>query len=246
MARSISRIAERHLSEKLCATADDVQSLGELALRRLRTDIVSAELKPGIKLPFHQLTKQYGVGVSPLRDALSQLAGGGLVISESQKGFRVAPISRDDLKDVMDVRLRIERLALDLAIDRGDAAWDARVKGAYDEFCRVKQRVGEERPITEEWETRHRAFHLTLLSACGSPTLLRFCEQIHDRIHRYRRLALPTKSFMGGIGDDHGEIMGAVRVRDKRRSLNLLDQHIRASNRLIEDNTNFITKPPSE
>lgn len=236
MVRSIPENTEREPPDKADAKLDGAQSLGEFALQRLRADIVSAELKPGTKLPFHRLVRQYGIGVTPLRDALSQLAGGGLVVSEAQKGFRVAPVSREDLRDVLDVRLRIELMALEMALERGDSPWDARVRDAHDDFLPVKQRIGEERPITEEWETRHRNLHLALLSGCGSPTLLRYCDQIHDRIHRYRRLALPTTSFMGGIGDDHAEIMAAARMRDKPRSLALLERHITASNRLIEDN----------
>ena len=221
----------------------DAHSLGEYVLRRLRTDVVSTRLKPGLKLRLHELSKLYGVGVSPLRDALSQLAGDGLVILESQRGFWVAPVSRADMRDVADTRRRLELMALELALDRGDAAWDGRIRAAYREFEPVKQRVGDQQPITEDWETRHRALHVALWSACGSPTLLRFCRQIHDRFHRYRRLALPTKSYMGALADDHGDIMKAVLQRDKPHALALLDHHIASSSRLIEDNLDLADPP---
>jgi GntR family transcriptional regulator, carbon starvation induced regulator len=217
----------------------DAHSIGEFVLRRLRGDIVSTRLKPGAKLPFHYLAKRYGVGVSPLRDALSQLAGDGLVILRSQKGFWVAPVSREDLKDISFMRRRLELMALDMAIDRGDTAWDSRMRAAYADFCRVKQRVGDQEPITEEWEGRHRAFHFALLSACGSPTLMHFCEQMHDRFHRYRRIALPTKSFMSALGDDHGDMMDAAISRDKPRAAKILDEHLASSARLIEANIEF-------
>lgn len=243
MARVEVRDASTASRQETPADMGDAHSIGEYVLRRLRTDIVSTHLKPGMKLPFHYLAKRYGVGVSPLRDALSQLAGDGLVILKSQKGFWVAPVSLDDLKDVSNIRARIELMALDLALDHGEPAWHARMRAAYGEFCRVKQRVGDEKPICEDWETRHRAFHLALLSACGSPTLLRFCEQIHDRFHRYRRMALPTKSFMGALGDDHGDMMEAAIKRDKPQALDLLRHHIESSNRLIRDNIKFESPP---
>ncbi|HEX9466271.1 MAG TPA: FCD domain-containing protein [Alphaproteobacteria bacterium] len=214
-------------------------SISEFVLRRLRADILSTDLQPGMKLPFYLLTKRYGVGVSPLRDALARLAGDGLVILHSQKGYWVAPVSADDLKDVSEMRRRLELMALDMALAAGDGLWRDRVRAAFDEFCKVKQRVGDEAPITEDWEWRHRAFHLTLLSACGSPTLLRFCEQTHDRFHRYRRLALPTRSFMGALGDDHGEVMEAALGGDKTRAISLLDRHITSSSLLVADNYKF-------
>ena len=126
---------------------------------------------------------------------------------------------------------------------RDSAAWDARMRAAYAEFLRVKQRVGDEKPICEDWEARHRAFHMALLSTCASPTLLRFCEQIHDRFHRYRRMALPTKSLMGALGDDHGDMMEAAIKRDKPRAMSLLRNHIESSNRLIQDNITFEGPP---
>jgi DNA-binding GntR family transcriptional regulator len=222
----------------------DAPSISEFAFRRLRADILSTELKPGAKLPFYLLTKMYGVGVSPLRDALARLAGDGLVVVSSQKGYWVAPVSVADLKDVSAMRRSLELMALNLAIDLGDDHWRERVRAAYQEFCKVKQRVGDEAPITEDWEWRHRGFHLTLLSACGSPTLLRFCEQIHDRFHRYRRLALPTRSFMGALADDHGDVMAAALTGDKPHALALLDRHIMSSATLVADNYQFDSPRP--
>src|SRR5262245_61084630 len=80
------------------------QSKALYALFRLRTDIVAGTLKPGQKLPFAMLTAAYGVGVSPLREALCQLAGKGLVMLETQRGFRVTRVSSEDLADIVAVR----------------------------------------------------------------------------------------------------------------------------------------------
>ena len=217
----------------------DAHSIGEMMLRRLRADIVGTRLAPGTKLALHHLAREYGVGVTPLRDALGQLAGDGLVIMESQKGFRVAPVSPEDLADLSDVRLRIEIMALGMAVDRGDPDWAQRLRRAYEVFARVRQRGGDDQPIAEEWEHRHRAMHMALLSGCGSPTLMRFIGQIHDRIHRYRRIALPSVSYMAVLDDDHGDIADAALDRDRARAIELLERHITQSSQLIADNMHF-------
>jgi DNA-binding GntR family transcriptional regulator len=217
----------------------DAHSLGAFMLQRLRADIISTDLKPGAKLALHHLAEHYGIGITPLRDALGQLAGDGLVVMESQKGFRVAPVSPEDLRDVCDIRLRIELMALDLAFERADRGWDRRIEQADAAFVRIKARIGENTPIDSEWQQTHRYIHMTLLSACGSPTLMRICGQILDRIDRYRRLALPTKSYMGGVSDDHLEISQTAHRRDKKLCRTLLERHIVESNRLIEDNVRF-------
>src|SRR5512146_1702424 len=72
---------------------------GSLATR-LRTDIVSGVLGPGAKLSIDELRSRYGVSLSPLREALSRLAAEGFVVLEDKKGFRVAPVSRDNCREV--------------------------------------------------------------------------------------------------------------------------------------------------
>jgi GntR family carbon starvation induced transcriptional regulator len=213
----------------------DARSISEFALQRLRSDILSARLAPGTKLRLGLLTSIYQIGISPLRDALAQLAGDGLVILESQRGFQVAPVSLEDLRDVSEARKRIELAALELAIKRGDDAWARRVRSAYVSFRQVKQKVGDTNPITEDWEQRHRTFHLALLSACSSPTLLRFCAQLHDRFDRYRRIALPSRSHMGAVGDDHEEFKNAALSGKQDEALALLGRHIDDTAALVEE-----------
>ena len=65
------------------------RTLAATAFERLRADILSCKLAPGSKLPFDRLKEDYGVGLSPLREALSRLATSGLVTMEGQRGFRV-------------------------------------------------------------------------------------------------------------------------------------------------------------
>ena len=214
---------------------DDAHSICELALKRLRADILSARLAPGSKLAIRLLTATYQIGISPLRDALAQLSGDGLVILEAQRGFRVSPVSRKDLRDVAHARKFAELSALELSIGRMDDAWRKRVRAAYGDFCQVKQRVGDSKPISEDWEERHRRLHFALLSACDSPILMRFCSQMHDRFDRYRRIALPTRSYMGGVVDDHEFIMEAALSGNKADAMSLLARHIDDTLALIEE-----------
>ena len=87
---------------------------------RLRRDIVDGELRPGARLRFEELKDCYGVGLSPLREALTRLAAEKLVLLEQNRGFRVAPISQSDLRDLLFMRQEVESLAIKRAIERGD------------------------------------------------------------------------------------------------------------------------------
>lgn len=205
---------------------DGAPSMASYTLRRIHADILSATLKPGQKLTSAELTSRYAVGLSPLREALCQLAGSGLVVLESQRGFHVAPVSTADLADVIASRRWLEPHALGLSMDHADAAWRIRVNAALQRFTGVAAKAGDQRPISGDWQQIHRDLHFTLISACASPTLIQFCSHLYDRFDRYRRLAIPTQSLMASTALDHGDIACAAVAGQRELALRLLQRHI--------------------
>lgn len=203
------------------------------ALARLRADILAARLAPGAGLPLKVLQHRYAVGLTPLREALTILSGSGLVVTDGGRGFRVAPASRADFEDVALSRRRLEGMAMRLSIAAGDKHWRQHIETTRAQFAAVRALVGENRPIDEEWEDRHRRFHFALITACGSPVLLDFCRQLFDRFDRYRRIAIPTKSMMADVGTDHDGIMLAALRGDEEDAVARLDQHIAATASLV-------------
>ena len=135
------------------------RTLATDVLHRLRDDIISCALKPGERLRFEALRDIYGVSFSTLREALARLASERLVVAEGQRGFLVAPISREDLLDLTRTRVLVERECLRLAMERGDAAWEAQILGAYHRLDRVEARLSETGGVSPEWDARHFEFY---------------------------------------------------------------------------------------
>ena len=204
----------------------DARSKAALVLRRLRIDIVAAALRPGQKLSFASLSARYGVGFSPLREALSQLTGSGLVTLESQRGFKVAPVSQAELADLIAVRRHLEVHALGLSVQHGDDRWRSELQAATDAFAQVAAKAGDRRPIDEDWQQLHRGYHFALIGACGSPLLLQFCREIYDRFDRYRRLAVPAQSFMAGPARDHHALTRAALAGETAHAQQQLARHL--------------------
>ncbi|MGY4594129.1 DNA-binding GntR family transcriptional regulator [Bradyrhizobium sp. GM22.5] len=69
---------------------------------RLREEIIACGLAPGEPLRFDVLRERFGVSFTTLREALTALTAEGLVDAQEQRGFRVAPVSRQDLVEVTD------------------------------------------------------------------------------------------------------------------------------------------------
>lgn len=206
-------------------SADDRPEDGRV-LEVLRTDILSLSLRPGLRLRTEFLTARYPFGASPLREALSLLAGEGLVVHEKGRGFRVSPMSLQDLQDLIGSRLLIEPMLFARAIAQGDAVWEANIVRSLEALQPNLQKVGDSRPLDRAWEENHRHFHFALMAA-GSPTLLMdFCKILYDRYDRYRLLGIPRRSYLAGVAGDHKDMVDAALARDAKKAIEILKRHI--------------------
>jgi GntR family transcriptional regulator, carbon starvation induced regulator len=126
---------------------DDQESRGgtrtTIVYEQLRREIVSGRLLPGEKLRVEVLRERYGVGGSPLREAMNRLTAEGLVSQLDQKGFRVSPVSTDELLELTRTRCWLNEITLRESITRGDAAWEEQVLLAFHRrrtVCRKSRR----------------------------------------------------------------------------------------------------------
>lgn len=92
--------------------------LRDVVFNTLRQAILRGELKPGERLMEIALSQRLGVSRTPVREAIRMLEQEGLVIMIPRKGAQVAEISEKDLKDVLEVRLGLEELAVRIACQR--------------------------------------------------------------------------------------------------------------------------------
>jgi DNA-binding GntR family transcriptional regulator len=207
--------------------ARDTSTLAGMAFSRLRADILCCAFAPGDKLRLEALRTRYGIGFSPLREALSRLTGEGLVVVEGQRGFRVATASAADLRDITAIRCEIEPLALRLSIERGDDAWEAHIAAAMHHLSILPRRHGGPAgPGIDEWARRHRAFHDGLVSACGSPRLMRIRQQLFDHAERYQRLLISRDDYDRKDEAEHRALYEAVIARDAETASTLMVEHI--------------------
>lgn len=217
------------------------RTLATEVFEKLRADILSSQLPPGKKLRFEDLRRTYGVGLSPLREALSRLAENRLVVATGQRGFRVPSVSAQDLIDIAMVRKEIEGFALRLSIKNGDDAWEARVVAAH---YKVNLLSKSGKSVSEDiWEQRHREFHATLVSCCNSPCLLHFHGLINDLFDRYRRLSTATQLSIVPRTLIHQKIVNAAIARNSDLAVKLLVDHIDEAAKLIVDNLPSAERP---
>ncbi|WP_246658239.1 FCD domain-containing protein [Rhizobium sp. FKY42] len=202
------------------------ETLGNDVLQRMREDVLSCALEPGMKLRFETLRQRYDVSFSTLREALARLVAEGLVVAEGQRGFKVAPVSIADLEDLTDARVLLERELLRRAMINGDDAWEANILASYHKMDRLQARLGEEYYKVAEWSALHAAFHESLVQAGHSPVLLEMRAKLFDRANRYRRMSSQFRKKWRPKEIEHKAIMDATLDRDAK-ALDLIERHIR-------------------
>ncbi|SKA75396.1 DNA-binding transcriptional regulator, GntR family [Thiothrix eikelboomii] len=201
------------------------KTLTDYVYGQLRADIISGKLAPKSKLKIEHLRTEYGVGATPLREALSRLSSDGFVITEGQRGFRVSPISPEDLDDVTELRVTLELKALRNSLQHGKDDWESRVVATYYQLSKI-----EELDLfanLEVWEQRNHDFHWALISACTSKWLLHFYHILYDQHKRYRNISLVANLGQRDVRREHQRIYDAALARDVDTACREVEAHIR-------------------
>lgn len=208
------------------------KSLSDEVLDRLREAIVRGRFEPGNRLSESMLATTFGVSRGPVREALSQLQQEGLVQFERHRGARVTRISREDVEELYELRINLERLAARRAarLVSGEeleemeslvVAYGKAVEGgAVQEAVEIDMRFHD---------LIYRAARHTRLYSCWS-NLLR--SQIHAFV---LSCSLVDPGYMAPCVAEHAAIRGALEARDRDRAAELVGDHLRgAYERLIQ------------
>lgn len=200
-------------------------------LVQLKQDILTGFFEPGEKLRMTRLKERYDVGVSPLREALSQLLVEQLVVVENQRGFKVHPISAEELKDIYHTRAQIESLCVQQAIERGDDAWEAGILAAAHQLKKSARLLDQQnRENIQRWEALHQAFHTAIAIGCNSATLLHVRRTLYEKASRYRNLWLKQNMLDQAVFDanqkDHEALIDALLNRDVKIATQLITEHL--------------------
>ncbi|MDB5840850.1 MAG: hypothetical protein JWQ23_2802 [Herminiimonas sp.] len=201
------------------------ETLASALAAQLREAILRGQMAPGTRLRLEDLRAQYGVSLSPLREALARLSAEGLVLIEDQRGCRVMQVSESNCREVVKLRCEFECLALGESIRKGDSEWEVSVVAAFHRLGKLDA-VRDRRTNVPEWEKVHRAYHQTLLSACGMPLLVQFCATLSDMFDRYRRLFLAEHIPDPAVPGEHQAMFEAVLARNDKVALAILREHI--------------------
>lgn len=190
---------------------------------QIRSDVLSGKLRPGEKLRAETLRVRFNTGSSPVREALNRLLSEGFVDLEEQRGFRVSPVSKQELGELVTARCWIDGAAIRESVRRFDPEWEENLVLALHRLSKSSRQPGHS-THNVEWESRHKAFHMALVGGCGTRWIIRNSNQLFDAAERYRLLAadhVPERNER----DEHRAIVNACLDRNAELAVELIQLH---------------------
>ena len=205
----------------------------------LKQDILSGRLKPGSKLRLNSLKDDYNIGSSPLREALNRLTANGMVCQLENKGFRVSPISIDELDDIVKTRCMLEEVALRQSINKNDDAYYERIILLTFRLSRAERDyiINTSSSLRDDL---HKDFHQAILSGCESKLLIKYCLSLYEQTLRYSNLIINEKCRQDQEEKDHQAICDAILNRNADEAIQLLRSHYQITKDLIIKSDNLI------
>lgn len=203
-----------------------IASLGQQIEKSLREDILSGMLAPGQRILIGNIARQWGVSVTPVRDAVMRLEAIGLVRVAPRRGVFVADCDRRTFKNVFEVRIALERLAVESAVHRIPAKELKRARATYRE---ARVRLGRDGDRAFMIEHDH-LVHDLILRYCGNDRLTQIMEGLED-LNRWVRRAVVVRrvdSYEKALAE-HCRIVHALCRRNTAAARAALDSHLRNS-----------------
>lgn len=183
----------------------------------LRNAIINLELAPGERLAAEAIASRIAVSPTPVREAFARLAGEGFVVALPQRGVRVSEISPTDVRDLYEIRLLLEPVAIRRSVARSVTdQWIDMIEQSFADMMEagsadLSALSPAEYAVHEE---AHVAFHRATMSRCDSVWLRRFTDTMLDNSRRVRRLTLAVRTDFATITSEHRAIADACVAGD--------------------------------
>ncbi len=205
-------------------------SLNKTVYDALRAQITSNRLRPGVKLTHEGLASTLNVSRTPVREALERLHQEGFVTKLPRRGFFVAEIDEEEVRELFEMREALELYALRHSMARGLKPADLK---RLDQFTLNYKKTLEQEDAMPERMWADREWHLTLASCANNKALLRTLQSIFERLAlKFRTDGFPVSRSAEALRE-HENMMAALRAPDTETAERLLAAHIQSARQRI-------------
>lgn len=209
---------------------EDNYSLSSRVFHTIRENILSGRYATDEELKEKTIGDELGVSRTPVREALRQLELEGLVTIIPNKGAYVVGISQKDIRDIYEIRTRLEGLCVRWAAEHiTKAQLDELEENIYlSDFHSAKGN-------TEQVVELDNKFHEILYDSCGSRELRHVLMDFYHHAQRVRKITLAVTSRAVDSNAEHRKIVEALKIHDADLAEKLTNEHMQNTIRNMEN-----------
>ncbi|GAB3191439.1 GntR family transcriptional regulator [Nesterenkonia suensis] len=213
-------------------TITQLQSLRSTVTEALRTAIIVGDLEEGRLYSAPALAEPLGVSATPVREAMMDLTNEGLVTPVKNKGFRVTPMTPEDLREITTVRQLLEAPATRAVVGRIP---DEKFPDLYRRAERITD-AAEEGDL-RTYLAEDRAFHAAILQHTGNERLTQLCTRLRGQTRLKALRSLVEEGTLTDSAREHVELLDCMKAGDAERAYSVILRHIGHASALWSEGT---------
>lgn len=214
-------------------------SYKEAAYQAIKQAIIEQKFKQGEQLNERTLSSMLGISRTPIREALHLLVNDGWIISEPFKGTWVRKISTDDIEQAYQMRLALEPLAVELAIQNltpeGSAYLQNLLEKHQDYLATVTaQKHGISMEEIEKFTEFDMALHLYIAELSGNRILYQTMNSLLDILNIHIIQMIRSNDRYLAAGQEHERLLKAILAKDCEKAKQLIIEHAANAKKSME------------
>ncbi|MBJ6361844.1 GntR family transcriptional regulator [Paenibacillus sp. GCM10012307] len=196
-------------------------STREVVYSALREQILQLELPPGTGLSEKEISLQFNVSRTPVRESFVQLAQEGLLEILPQRGTYVSLIDNSLVEEARFMREQLERAVIQLACESFPEEQFIKIKSnlALQKLSVAKQDDKKMFELDEE-------FHRAIFEGCGKSYTWGVIQHVNVHLNRSRMLRLAADHNWSHIYSQHEQIVAAIEAHDSAEADRLMKNHL--------------------
>jgi len=202
----------------------------EYIYNKIREDIIYGRLRPGERLLESELTRNYQVSRTPVREAIRQLQSEGFVNVISNRGATVTKLSIQEVDEIYGIRAILEAYAVRLAVEKI-------TKNDLNNLLKIQKKLEENASIKdyEGYIENNIKFHFFFPEISGNKNLLRTIQDLRRCVYRYQYITLTIPGSFDPWLKGHRKIIDALIKKDAELAAKNMENHLEDIRRVSID-----------
>jgi DNA-binding GntR family transcriptional regulator len=200
----------------------DTRNLREQARQVIRMSITTGEIVPGEIFSVSFFATRLGVSATPVREALWDLVNEGLLTVVRNRGFRVQVLSKDEVADLLEIRLMLEVPAVGQVAQRITPELLEKAR----QYAIQTIRAAAHNNYASYMEADVQ-FHQSILAAVSNRKLIDEIERLRSQTRLYSIRELSTEDgSLSQSAAEHLELVEALAQKDRERAADVTRRHL--------------------